>query len=66
MCMKYHTIPRSMHALRDLSNFPAQKQIRRAFGPEACGSLGVGAGVLIPVAMTIRVLPGGTWPRTST
>lgn len=40
------------------------RAIRRALCPEACGIQNLGVGVLGPIAMTIRVLPGGIWPRT--
>ena len=31
---------------------------RRAYGPKACGILSLGVGILTPIAMAIRVLPG--------
>ena len=39
------------------------KQIRRASGPKACGTQSLRCCCFSPIAMAIRVLPGGTWPR---
>ena len=43
------------------------KQIEKLAGPLAQGRVGSrvrGVDVLVPIAMTIRVLPGAVWPRT--
>ena len=53
---------------RDSSNDFADAGVRiKVAGPLAQGRVRSrvrGVGVLGPIAMTIRVLPGGIWPRT--
>ena len=40
-----------------------ESKIRRASGPKACGIPSLRCCCFSPIAMTIRVLPRGTWPR---